>query len=288
MKRSVFTLPSVSSRRPVFASEGLQVPWPLSGEKSDPHRSVALLSRPGERAISERGDGERPAKATAQVSTAACPVGLSIGSARPCPAGAERPETEALSWEWIRCWAFFRPATNPRRWRTAPRNSSTADSSACRRPASLAGQIRQRRAVAGPAACALPWFPMVRTSGSRPGAVARARQPTHGAGSRSPQSRSLARRDGPRASAQALRFPNAPLAMRPAPRAGHPTRHRPEAQHHRCRPSANARPLTIDDESRIRLVTPAAKAFNLSGTHATKVRRSVRPSGWAVSHFKGS
>ena len=85
-----------------------------SRHRSDPVLGGRLGQPPGARAISERVDGARPAKATAQASTA-CPVGVSIGSDRPWPAGADRPGHSALSWSWSRCWAFFRSATSPRR-----------------------------------------------------------------------------------------------------------------------------------------------------------------------------
>ena len=58
--------------------------------------AVAFAICPVDLAINERVEGGRPANAAAHASTA-CPVGPPTGNARPCPAGADRPGTKALS-----------------------------------------------------------------------------------------------------------------------------------------------------------------------------------------------
>jgi hypothetical protein len=65
-------------------------------QRSAQNRAVARVSRPGARACSDRTVGALPAKAAAQASTA-CPVGSSTASARPCPAGADKPGHSAWS-----------------------------------------------------------------------------------------------------------------------------------------------------------------------------------------------
>lgn len=80
-------------------------------QRSVQNVAVASLVRPGALASNERYDGARPANAAAHASTA-WPVGDSSFSARPCPAGAERPGQRALSWSCSRCWSTRRASTS--------------------------------------------------------------------------------------------------------------------------------------------------------------------------------
>ena len=160
--------------------------------------------------------GARPAKSTAQASTA-WPVGVSRPSERPWPAGAERPGQSAFSW-WCRCWrATLRWAISRRRWRTASSSASRVPLWAAGRPTRRARES-ESGAVAivvllkrrEPSWVRAAWVSDGAKRRVEPGRRCSSRRPRAGAASRSPRSRSPSRAQlGTRSTHKAARSPRA-------------------------------------------------------------------------------